>query len=181
MLFDEVVDDLIKRYSSRGGSRVTVSFHFVSSECSFHDRFVSNGRFCFAIGRGCDICEADDAFVNLLEMRRHRKQIYRMQWRNMPADTNRKFSDFNVFYGCSKNDAPCEIGVFEEDVVSTNGKSKMYPGDCYARELSDIADKFRWGTDSNEVRVRNPVAVVNDVTVNINPRATPNRNSDDDF
>ena len=184
LLFDEVVDDLIRRYSSRDGNHVAVSFHFVSSGRSFHDRFVSNGRFCFAIGHGCDICEVDDSFMQLLRQMRQGVPILRMQWRNMPVDQDRRFSDFNVFYGCSKNDVPREIGeigVFEKDVVDIRGKAKMYPANCSAKKLSDIADKFRWGRYANGEQVQNPVAVVNDVAVNVNPREIVNKTDEDDF
>jgi hypothetical protein len=86
-----------------------INLHFLSrspdaSSHAFHDRFISNCHFCFAIGHGCDICGSDDHYTESL----------------IPPVDRRVLTDFNVFYGCSKRMHPEELSVFEP--------VNMYPG-----------------------------------------------------
>lgn len=175
--FSEVVEDIITPLSrSRHDQNIAdLSFHFVNSERSFHDRFLSNGRFCFAIGHGCDVCEADRDYQNLEKQARAGEQIWIRQWRNMPRLGTEELSGFNVYYGCSKNNVPRGVPVFMERNANEQGESIIYPSGCWARRLEDI----RTGVgDNGEVQnrflgipgnQRNPVVANDRIRVFVNP------------
>ncbi len=169
LLFAEVIQDLIQGYSTLPNNGVTVSFHFLSGGRSFHDRFIANNRFCFAVGHGCDVCEAGNAYFELIRRQNRGEEILNMQWRSMPPNRAWEFSDFNVFYGCSRFEAPSEICVFENGGVNTNGSSRMYPSGCRARNFGAISDCFEWGDYRCAGNGLGQV-VVNNVTININPQ-----------
>ena len=174
---NEIIADIIRPCSASRdeGNIAELAFHFVDSRRSFHDRFLSNGRFCFAIGHGCDVCEVDDAYQEIEERARKGEHIFGMQWRNMPHQGTEVFSDFNVFYGCSRNNVPNGVPVFMERRVDEQGESIIYPSECRARRLEDI--RTRIDNNGNVVNrfvgipenPQNPVFSNNRVAVSINP------------
>jgi hypothetical protein len=174
LLFAEVVEDCLLRYATMPNNAVAVSFHFVSGGRSFHDRFIANGRFCFAIGHGLDVCKAGFAYDDLIKRANRGEHIFDLQWRNMQQREGWQFSDFNVFYGCSKVDVPSGICVFEDENVDSKGFSRMYPESSVARRFSEIFDRFDWGRYQVQVDNQNQFAVniKDNVTVKINQRAS---------
>lgn len=165
LLFSEVVE-LLKRYVEKRSERTELSFHFVDGDRSFHDRFFSNGRFCFAIGHGCDVCEIDNGFIDLVRRKREGEYIHSTQWRSMPRQGEEKFTDFNVFYGCSKKNAPKGHSVFKERKPHCSGEAEIYPAHCRARKFEEI---LHWFDFSRTADMKNPIRITPNVFVSINP------------
>ena len=149
----EVINHLLPDIVKKRKSSVNISLHFVESslERDFHDRFLVNGRFCFAIGHGCDVCHGDS---------------------NSP-NGHPQLMHFNVFYGCSSVMAPDELsGFFTE--FNNNDKpkiSRIYPCGYYAPSFEDknIRNLFSMGATNtgNEIVIH---CGQNDLTVRVNPQ-----------
>ena len=117
--YGEIVERLRKWLENRS-DRVDISFHILGDPGDkdygknrrlFHDRFLVNGRYCFAIGHGFDICD--------------RKK------------NNGDFclSPFNVFYGGSKNVKEIQEHL---QIFGERNPAKMFPKNLYALEFSKI-------------------------------------------
>ena len=144
----EVVRDVVKLPFNRRRRSLELRFHIVETKrtFSFHDRFVSNGRGCFAIGHGMDVCAVDDRFM---VVKRSGVAADEMVLRNNPSPTARRLEEFNVFFGCLKADRP-GFFVFGEDVGPEADRSSrsMYPQDCFARNYGEehVREKFDFPT-----------------------------------
>ena len=140
----EVLRDIVKFPFNRRRRSLELRFHVVERDrvSSFHDRFISNGRGCFAIGHGMDICAVDDSFM---QEKRRGPAADEMVLRNNPSPTSRRLEEFNVFFGCLKADRP-GFFVFGDDAGSGACKSSrsMYPQDSFARNYreEDLREKF---------------------------------------
>ena len=163
---DEVIEDMIRPLSgSRGDMSADLSFHFIDNQRSFHDRFLVNGRFCFAIGHGCDVCEVDEPYRQTCIRSRRGESVLNREWRNMPRAGEFEFSAFNVFYGCSKTDAPDGVPVFNESRADSHGEAPIFPKGCHARNIADVIDRFIGNNEPTH-----PVLCVNNrINVFINP------------
>ncbi len=138
------------------GSRkcsATISLHFLKSSSGrdFHDRFLVNGRFCFAIGHGCDVCFNDGDF----------------------QEGPPQLMPFNVFYGCSSKLAPDELSGFFVEANDDTPISRIYPCGYYAPSFDDENDNLRLFCSMGPTNSRNEMLIhcgQNDLMVRVNPQ-----------
>lgn len=151
LLVTDVVCGFLGGAVAKRKTPAKISFHFLDKDtgCDFHDRFLVNGRFCFAIGHGCDVCcEETDTKTG-----------------------QPKLTSFNVFYGCSSKMCPCGLPVFSRDNTDCDGRSDMYPSGCYARSFKTIKAFFKMPNNNgtNEFSVPCGQSVL---TCRVNPLTT---------
>ena len=175
LMLDEVICDILKGFVAQRKTSPLISFHFLTEgpKSDFHDRFLVNGRFCFAIGHGCDVCRVDDGFENLLKREKDGAHILGNQWRHPPHLDEQNLSSFNVFYGCSSKAVPCELSIFAPENIDSRGESDMYPQGCYARPFPEIKQSFVM-SDNNGNNVVSVPCGQNNITVRVNPLTMQN-------
>ena len=145
---DEVVKDtIVDKFRARHES-LRVDFHFVNQDSPFHDRFLSNGRSCFSIGRGVDICSDGGTEATV---------------------------GFNLFYGCTRKEMGTFMAFGRTSRSNLQCTSlEMYPSDCTAQRGSLVATVFSAGRElvktstDNEFCWRNPTRNTT-LTISINP------------
>lgn len=126
----EVIDHALAPAVGERGADLTIAFHFLkkeelkeapvnlvekenlaSGEDAFHDRFIANENYCFAIGHGCDVCLRDQVADTCPRNQRVAKAL--------PAPENRHLGSFNVFFGVSR--------VERQGLSVFGSKGNMYP------------------------------------------------------
>ncbi len=153
LLIQQVVRDY---FVTNRKTPAKISFHFLTSPkgSEFHDRFLVNGRFCFAIGHGCDVCRGDYDF----------------------QAEHTRLSSFNVFYGCSSKSYPSGLSVFCQKNDNSEGNPMMFPLGCSARPFNTIMSFFEMDATGNSV-TKNEILVPcgqNDLTIRVNPLTVKN-------
>lgn len=126
----EVLSNFLVRNVTRRSRPANIALHFLekNSGDDFHDRFLVNGRFCFAIGHGCDIC---------------------CGYKNSKPQLT---SSFNVFYGCSSKDVPSGLSVFSHK--PDKYPLDIYPQGSSARPFGNIKEWFDMGGNNETISVK---------------------------
>lgn len=166
----EVIEDLLRPIMGCRQTSFEVIFIFANEDGnrrSFHDRFMCNGRYCFSVGHGFDVCDEGMEYFELCKRTVCDKDISVLQWRNRPREY--VGVEFNVFYGrANKTGNRDDIDFFVFRSPAAGSWESIVPDGWHVRSCEEIKDYFDFRAELVSCSIRKEFGG-RDLTIRINP------------